>query len=112
MTNDIRLKLSHEGHFLDAASVSLLKPSKREFILLPHRDVFGAVTQRKFFACQIDGVSYNADVVTGSLYDAQTGQCATSKRMRVVTGAAAKTVKPIRKPRQGTVWQRTEKEAA
>lgn len=108
----IRLNLSHEGHFLDQASVSLLKSRKREYILLPHRDVFGAVTQRKFFPCVIAGVSYNADVVTGSLYDQKTGQCATSKQMRVVTGAAAKTVKPIRKPRQGTVWQRTEKEAA
>lgn len=109
---DIRLKLSHEGHFLDAASVSLLKSRKREYILLPHRDVFGAVTQRKFFPCQIDGVSYNADVVTGSLYDAKTGQCATSKQMCIVTEAPAKAAKPARKPRQGTVWQRTEKEAA
>lgn len=109
---DLRLKLSHEGHFLDQASVSLLKSRKREYILLPHRDVFGAVSQRKFYPCQIGGVAYHVDVVTGSLYDAQTGQCATSKQMRIVTGVAAKTVKPIRKPRQGTVWQRTEKEAA
>lgn len=108
----IRLKLSTEGHFLDAASVSLLKSKRRDAIVLPHRDVFGHTAKRRFFPCVIESVEYHADVVTGSLYDAQTGRCATSKQMCLVTEAPAKAAKPARKPRQGTAWQRTEKVAA
>lgn len=111
--SEIRLTLSVEGNFLGVMSVSRLKSKRRDFVLLPHRDVFGAVSRRRFYACTIAGVAYHADVVTGTLYDAETGRCQTSDRMRIVREATVAPMrKTARKSREGTAWQRTEKVAA
>jgi hypothetical protein len=112
----VRLKLSTEGDCLDALSVSAIRARRTAHVRMAHTDHAGTVTQRKFFPCEIGGVAYQADVVTGSLYVTETGRCLTSDAMHLGDGVPVPTKpaarRPANKARKGSVWERTEKAAA
>jgi hypothetical protein len=58
MTTPVRIALSEEGQMLDQMSLSRLGTCRAEAKALPHCDVFGVVTSRKFWPCEFDGVAY------------------------------------------------------
>lgn len=86
----IRLTLAPEGQMLTHMSLSAIWPRRAEAVVMPHRDVFGAVTARKFWPCSFKGVAYLADLITGTLYDAASGECCGSKQMAIVDEMPAK----------------------
>jgi hypothetical protein len=79
-------------------ALSTIKTHRREFVRMSHRDIYGTVTQRKFYPTISRNRCLLADVITGSLYDAMTGRCLSSSQMRLVVATAnpLATAKPKR----------------
>lgn len=115
----LRIDLSDDGTLLDTASVMRLASVRREHVTMAHRDIYGTVTPRQFVPLLVSGEPMLADVVTGTLYDAQSGDCLSSKQMRLVvaTGRAPVVPKPKRarkaiEARQAAGWMNQQREVA
>lgn len=96
----IPMSLSDEGAFLTQASVIKAFALKKLHVKHKHVDMLGAVTTRNFLPVAFFGRKQLADVVTGSLFDIDSGKCLTGSSRLVEEEVAHKSVKAIRT--QGT----------
>lgn len=104
---------------LTERALSGIQTKKREHVRMKHCDIYGAVTQRRFYPAIASGRCLLADVVTGTLYDAMTGRCLSSTQSRLVAATAnplaAAKPKRARKPteaREAQGWTNEKRRAA
>lgn len=83
------VRLSCEGASLNEQSVSRIALRRKDHVAYQHMDVFGDVALRTFCPIDIKGQTLLADIKTGTLYDAATGDCLGSRQMRIVFNAPA-----------------------
>lgn len=107
----IRLTRAAEGQMLTQMSLSAIWPGRAYALTRNHRDVFGRVTSRKFWPCEFGGVSYLADLITGTLYDATSGECCGTKQMAIVAEMPAKP-KRLKGAREAAGWNNDSRRAA
>lgn len=84
--------------FISDKALAGLKPKKRDFVRMKHRDIAGVVTTRKFYPTVSKARCLLVDVITGTLYDAMSGRCLSSSQNRLVVATAGQvaTAKPKR----------------
>lgn len=82
------LRISLEADCLDSLSVDRIKQRKDQHVKRQIRTIDGTTT-RTLCPVSFWGRQQLADVVTGSLYDAQTGQCLTGDRQLIDEAAPA-----------------------
>lgn len=75
---------------LSEKAIAGLKPKKRDFVRMKHRDICGAVSTRKFYPTVSKERFLLVDVITGTLYDAMSGRCLSSSQNRLVVATAGK----------------------
>lgn len=83
-----KLMLSSEARCLDSRSTELARSQKGRHVRRLRRDFSGGVEARTFLPVSFFGADQLADVVTGALYDARTGECLTSSALCLLPGAA------------------------
>lgn len=83
------IRLSCDGASLTEQSVSRIALRRKEHVAHQHMDVRGDIALRTFCPINIKGQSLLADVKTGTLYDATTGECLGSRQNRIVFNATA-----------------------
>lgn len=83
------IRLSCDGASLTEQSVSRIALRRKEHVAHQHMDVRGDIALRTFCQININGLSLLADVKTGTLYDATTGECLGSRQNRIVFNATA-----------------------
>ncbi|HEX7718691.1 MAG TPA: hypothetical protein VF389_02695, partial [Woeseiaceae bacterium] len=84
------LRLALDARCLDNASTDRIKKRRDQHVTRQIRTIDGVVT-RTLCPVSFFGRQQLADVVTGSLYDVETGQCLTGRR-EIVEAAPSPTV--------------------
>lgn len=91
------LQLSDEALCLDVISVGKVKARRSEHVVLSRMDATGDIAQRKFVRVHFFGRQQYADIVTGSLYDVESGRCYTGD-LQIVSADAKPAKKAKRAP--------------
>lgn len=81
--------MSPLGTYLTEKSAISAKKRKAEHVQMIRVSELGDTETRAFLPCRFSGTEMFADVITGALYDAATGQCLSGKLR--ITGKAEST---------------------
>ncbi len=82
---NVTIKLSSTKTCLSESTVGVLneKRSKTKTVKRVLQTPFGE-TEKKFVPLNIEGTAHLADLITGTLYDAETGRCLATPHLNLV----------------------------
>ena len=85
LDRSIKIRLSPTKTCLSESTVSVLneKRSKTKTVKRVLRTPYGG-REKKFVPLNIDGLALLADLITGTLYDTETGRCLATSRLSLI----------------------------
>lgn len=98
------LTYAYGGCSLDERSTGRIKMRRAEHVVRFHQDIHGVTTRRVFYPLTKRGRALIADIHTGTLYDATTGECLASDQMRIVESMPERKGSKRRAPRELAGW--------